>query len=125
MKSKQIAKEMVIKRANKELIVNINMFLLREESLRGLFWNVAKIDFNPSSKVLKIGITTTTKLGTTLEKLRKNSKALAQYLYESGSIHCRPRIYFSVFKQEESGFNLVEFLETIGNEPAIKESQKS
>jgi ribosome-binding factor A len=117
MKSKQIAKQMVIKRANKELIVNINMFLLLEESLRGLFWNVAAIDFNPGTRVLKIGITTTdNKLGTTLEKLRKNAKALAQYLFETGSIHCRPRIYFSVYKEAEAGFNLVEFLETITTE---------
>jgi hypothetical protein len=114
MKSASIKKEMHIKRANREVIVNINMFLLGQESLKGLFWNVAKIDFNPTTKALKIGITTTeTKLGTTLEKLRKNSKSLSDYLYESGALHCRSRIYFSIYKQEEDLMRVIEMLEAV------------
>jgi hypothetical protein len=115
MKSKQIIKEMIIKRADREVIVNINMFLLGEESLKGLFWTVAKIDFEPHAKTLKIGITTTKdgKLGTTLEKLRKKAKPLSDYLCESGALHCRARIYFSLYKQEEDLIRLTEFLDSV------------
>jgi hypothetical protein len=114
MKSASIKKVMHIKRANREVIVNINMFLLGQENLKGLFWNVANIDFNPTTKALKIGITTNdTKLGTTLEKLRKNSKPLSDYLYQSGALHCRARIYFSIYKQEEDIMRVIEMLEPI------------
>ena len=93
MKSLQIKKQMHLKRANREVIVNINMFLLNQESLKGLFWNVAKIEFNPNLQTLKIGITTNdTKLGTILEKLKLQGyrtsakgkyKILAEFYYDA------------------------------------------
>ena len=114
MKSLKIKKQMHLKRANREVIVNINMFLLNQESLKGLFWNVAKIEFNPNLQTLKIGITTNdTKLGTILEKLRKNAKSLSNYLYESGALHCRSKVHFAIYKQEEDLEAVVQMLEAI------------
>jgi hypothetical protein len=114
MKPINFKKEMMVKRANREVIVNIGMFLLNQENLKGLFWNVAKIEFNPITKSLKIGITTTNnKLGTTLNKLRKNCKPLSDYLYESGALHCRARIYFSMHKEDEDMARILEILDSV------------
>jgi hypothetical protein len=114
MKSPKIAQQRLINRADRELLVNVNMFLLGDESLKGLFWNVAEIGYNPATKSLKIAITTTdNKLGTTLEKMRKKAKYLAEYLYDAGAIYCRPRIYFSVFSKNEEELRVAEFLETV------------
>ncbi len=90
-----------ITRANRDMIVNINMFLLTNIELKDLFWSVKNVEYNPSTKLLNIEIDTMdNKLGTTLEKMRKNAKGLAQHLYSNGVTNNIPRVNFSVQKGE-------------------------
>ena len=109
---KNINKLRVIKRNDRDLVANINMVLLGQESMKGLFWNVAGVDYNPTNHSLKVGITTTNnKLGTTLEKMRKNAKLLSDHLYLEGVLNCRPRVYFSLHKETEDKLRLDNLLD--------------
>jgi hypothetical protein len=109
---KNISKLRVIKRNDRDLVANINMVLLGQESMKGIFWNVAGVDYSPITHSLKVGITTTNnKLGTTLEKMRKSAKLLSEHLFESGVLNCRARVYFSLHKESEDKLRLDNLLE--------------
>jgi hypothetical protein len=115
--TKNIQKLRVIKRNDRELVANINMVLLGQESMKGIFWNVAGVDYNPSNQSLMVGITTTNnKLGTTLEKMRKNAKLLSDHLYEAGVLNARVRVHFNLFKETEDELRLSNLLEKFSNE---------
>jgi hypothetical protein len=78
------------RKANRELLLNISMFLLNQEKLKNLFWTVKSIDYNRPENSINIGIDTTIKLGTTLQKMRTLKKTLAQYLFELNLTQNRP-----------------------------------
>ena len=112
---KNINKLRVVKRNDRELVANINMVLLGQESMRGIFWNVAGVDYDPGKHTLKIGITTANnKLGTTLEKMRKNAKLIADHLFEAGVLKCRARVYFTLHKESEDQLRLDNLLDRFG-----------
>jgi hypothetical protein len=109
---KNINKLRVVKRNDRELVANINMILLGQETMRGIFWNVAGVDYDPGKHTLKIGITTANnKLGTTLEKMRKNAKLISEHLYNVGVLNCRARVYFTLHKESEDQLRLDNLLE--------------
>jgi hypothetical protein len=90
-----------VTRANRDLLVNINMFLLTNSELKGLFWSVKSVDYNSNLKTLKICIDTIdNKLGTTLEKMRKVARFLGEDMYQKDLLTITPRVYFSVQKED-------------------------
>ncbi len=112
---KNINKLRVVKRNDRELVANVNMVLLGQESMKGIFWNVAGVDYDPGKHTLKIGITTANnKLGTTLEKMRKNAKLIADHLFEAGVLNCRARVYFTLHKESEDQLRLDNLLDRFG-----------
>lgn len=100
------------RKENRELVLNISMFLLTNEKMKNLFWNVKTVTYSRSEDTIKIGINTTKKLGTTLEKLRSVSKDLSNYLYDQGlTIRRQTRVSFFVDKEDEIVariYNLIE-----------------
>lgn len=99
----------------RELLLNVSFFLLGHETMRKCFWNVKSVEYNKSEQALNIGINTTNgKLGTTLQKLRKTSKELSDYLYEQGLTFRKAKINFFVDKEDieiEKVYNLLEAVE--------------
>jgi ribosome-binding factor A len=104
MKTTQLTR---VKKKNKrkesrELLLNISMFLLTNEKMKSLFWNVKTVEYKKSEHKVKIGINTTKKLGTTLNKLRSLRKDLSNYLYDQGlTIRRQTKIDFFVDKEDE------------------------
>lgn len=103
------------RRENREIVLNISMFLMGNEKLKNLFWNVKTVDYIKSENTIKIGINTTKKLGTTLEKLRSVAKDLSNYLFDQGQTFRRQtRIVFYVDKEDEIVariYNLIDQVE--------------
>ena len=103
------------RRENREIVLNISMFLMGNEKLKNLFWNVKTVDYLKSENTIKIGINTTKKLGTTLEKLRSVAKDLSNYLFDQGQTFRRQtRIVFYVDKEDEIVariYNLIDQVE--------------
>jgi hypothetical protein len=116
-----------ITRANRDILVNINMFLLTNAELKGLFWSVKNVDYNSHLKTLKINIDTIdNKLGTTLEKMRKIARFLGEDLYQKGILNITPRVYFSVQKEDTLMEKLakIEFQNMI-DDRLLKNTKKS
>lgn len=99
----QIRKPNSIKnKKNRELVLTVSVFLLGREELRTLFWNIMHADYNGSTNALNVGISTIEgKYGTTLQKLRKTSKHLSEYLYESGLTFRKSHVNFYIDKEED------------------------
>ncbi|MEI6728423.1 MAG: hypothetical protein WCK98_02155 [bacterium] len=115
------------RRENREIVLNISMFLMGNERLKNLFWNVKTVDYIKSENTIKIGINTTKKLGTTLEKLRSVAKDLSNYLFDQGQTFRRQtRIVFYVDKEDEIVariYNLIDQVEK--DESVVIESVQS
>ena len=103
------------KRRNRELVLNVSMFLLNQESLKNQFWTVKSVNYNGTDQKVNIGINTTNgKLGTTLTKLRKTSKDLSDFLYDQGLTFRKAHVSFYVDKEDveiERIYNLLHSLE--------------
>jgi AraC-like DNA-binding protein len=99
------------KEQNRELIININMFLLAHEQMKNQFWNVKSVVYKKSEQIIEIGINTTKgKLGTTLTNLRKISKYLSDHLYDTGLTFRKAKIVFFVDKQDEESERLMSLI---------------
>jgi hypothetical protein len=109
---RKTAKKRSISKTNRELVLNIYMFLLNSETMRKCFWNIKSVDYNKVNQTLDVGINTTKgKLGTTLGKLRKNSKNLSDYLFNQGITFRKAKINFFVDKEDvemERIYNLLD-----------------
>jgi hypothetical protein len=89
------------RKQNREILLSISLFLLRQEALRKQFWTVKTVTYDRINQQLNIGINTTNgKLGTTLAKLRKTSKDLSKYLYDEGLTFRKAKINFYVDKED-------------------------
>ena len=91
----------------------ISFFLLSQEGLRKLFWNVKSVRYDIANQTLEIGVGTIIgKLGTTLKKLRSHSKYLSDYLFEQGlTYHPKTKIQFFVDKQDEKIIRIYDLLD--------------
>lgn len=86
----------------RQLKLNITMFLLTQEGLKNQYWSIRSVNYNHISQKLKIGITTTNgKYGTTLTALRKVAKPLADYLHEQGLTLRRVRVNYFIDTNDE------------------------
>lgn len=103
------------RKENRELVVNISMFLLGNEKMKNLFWNIKTVEYAKFENKIKIGINTTKKLGTTLEKLRSVAKDLSNYLYEQGlTFQRQTQVVFFVDKEDEFVARIYNILDKVG-----------
>jgi len=110
------------KKANRELLLSVSIFLLGREELRKQFWTVRSVTYDRQNQKVAIGINTITgKLGTTLAKLRKTAKDLSDYLYEQGLTFRKAKISFFVDKEDEKLQKIYTLLEEIEQDQLIKE----
>ncbi len=110
------------KKANRELLLSVSIFLLGREELRKQFWTVRSVTYDRQNQKVAIGINTITgKLGTTLAKLRKTAKDLSDYLYEQGLTFRKVKINFFVDKEDEKLQKIYTLLEEIEQDQLIKE----
>jgi hypothetical protein len=101
-------------RLTRQLSLTTSMFLLSNETLKGLFWTVHSVKYNRTEQVIKVGIDTLEgKRGTTLAQMRKLAKPLAQRLHDAGLIFKLPRIEFFIQTEHESIQRIYNILETI------------
>ncbi len=119
MKTTQLTR---VKKKNKrkesrELILNISMFLLTNEKMKSLFWNVKTVEYKKAEHKVKIGINTTKKLGTTLNKLRSLRKDLSNYLFDQGlTIRRQTKIDFFVDKEDEIVARIYNLIDSVKEE---------
>lgn len=114
------------RRENRELVLNISMFLLRHEKMKNLFWNVKTVTYKKHEHAIKIGINTTKKLGTTLKKLRSLAKDLSNYLFEEGvTVRRQTRIEFFVDREDEIVAKILTLIDSVSQENAVKVSPTS
>ncbi len=110
------------KKADRELLLTVSMFLLGREELRKLFWTVKTVDYDRTEQKLSVGISTVTgKLGTTLAKLRKTSRDLSDYLYEQGLTFRQAKIRFYVDKEDEKLQRVYDLLEEVEHNPVLRD----
>ena len=108
------------RRENREIVLNISMFLMGNERLKNLFWNVKTVDYIKSENTIKIGINTTKKLGTTLEKLRSVAKDLSNYLFDQGQTFRRQtRIVFYVDKEDEIVARIYNLIDQVEKDESV------
>jgi hypothetical protein len=108
------------RRENREIVLNISMFLMGNEKLKNLFWNVKTVEYLKSENTIKIGINTTKKLGTTLEKLRSVAKDLSNYLFDQGQTFRRQtRIVFYVDKEDEMVARIYNLIDQVEKEEVV------
>jgi hypothetical protein len=94
---------------DRQLSLSVSLFLLGREELKKQFWNIDSIHLDYETQILTISVSTMQgKLGTTLQKLRKTSKPLADYLFLSRITFKRPIIAFEVTKS----FNTLTSIQT-------------
>jgi hypothetical protein len=102
---------------SRKFILTVSMFLLAQEELRSLFWDVKSVDYNHIAQTIKIGIESTTgKYGTTLVKLRKYSKSLSDYLFEQGLTFRKGKVTFFVDREEmeiKRIYNIIDKVENV------------
>ena len=111
---------------NREFIVTVSMFLLGQEILRSLFWNVKSVQYQPQLQKVRVGISTTDgKYGTTLAKLRKTARGLSDFLYEQGLTFRQAKIEFFVDKQDEKILRMNSMLEEIAEETPVMAGAES
>jgi|688.fasta_scaffold21501_5 hypothetical protein len=117
----QVHKKKNFRKENRELVLNISMFLLTNEKMKNLFWNVKTVTYSRSEDSIKIGINTTKKLGTTLEKLRSVSKDLSNYLFDQGlTIRRQTKVSFFVDKEDEIVARIYNLIEKTAVEPEVE-----
>jgi len=110
------------KKADRELLLSVSIFLLGREELRKQFWTVRSVHYDKQNQRVAIGINTITgKLGTTLAKLRKTAKVLSDYLYEQGLTFKKAKISFFVDKEDEKLQKIYTLLEEIEQDQLIKD----
>lgn len=101
-------------RQNRQILVNVGMYLLNQEGLKNQYWEIKSIKYNSMSQKLNIGINTTDgKFGTTLEALRKQSKGLAEYLYEQGVTFRVSKIKFFIDREDEKIQRIYDVLDRV------------
>lgn len=102
------------RKKNRQLILTVSMFLLGNEKLKNLFWNVKTVKYKKAENEIKIGINTIKKLGTTLSKLRAISKDLSNYLFDNGITYRRQtKIIFYVDKADEQINQVLSIIENV------------
>jgi hypothetical protein len=103
-----------VKKADRELVLAISMFLLGREEMRKLFWTVKSVQYDRSKQQVNIGISTITgRLGTTLSHLRKTCRDLSDYLHDQGLTFRTVKINFFIDKQDEELERVNTLLSTI------------
>lgn len=111
------------KRQHKQLVSVISIFLLGREELRNVFWNIVSVDLDNRTQKLKVGVTGLDgNLGTMLEKLRKTSKELAAYLYDTDVTFRKVQIVFYVDNSSQEELKLNNKLEEIEQQIANKQN---
>lgn len=101
-------------RVNRQVLVNVGMFLLNQEGLKTQYWEIKSVKYSQISQKINIGITTTEgKFGTTLTALRKEAKGLAEYLYNQGVTFRVARIKFFVDREDEQIQRIYDVLDKI------------
>jgi|GEM_PF-908906 len=124
-KYKPQAKKKNQRRENRELVVNISMFLLGNEKMKNLFWNIKTVEYQKFENKIKIGINTTKKLGTTLEKLRSVAKDLSNYLFEQGlTFQRQTQVVFFVDKEDEFVARIYNILDKVAVDKESETIQK-
>lgn len=109
------------RRENRELVVNISMFLLGNEKMKNLFWNIKTVEYAKFENKIKIGINTTKKLGTTLEKLRSVAKDLSNYLFEQGlTFQRQTQVVFYVDKEDEFVARIYNILDKVAVDKEVE-----
>lgn len=120
-KYKPQAKKKNQRKENRELVVNISMFLLGNEKMKNLFWNIKTVEYVKFENKIKIGINTTKKLGTTLEKLRGVAKDLSNYLFEQGlTFQRQTHVVFFVDKEDEFVARIYNILDKVAGDKEVK-----
>jgi len=110
---------------NREFILTISMYLLSQEVLRTLFWNVKTVDYQAHNRLIRVGISTTNgKYGTTLNKLRKTSRGLSDFLCEQGLTFRPAHIEFFVDRSDEELLRLNAMLESIEQEHSMATTER-
>jgi len=109
-----LPKKSSFRKMDRELILNISMFLLGKEELRKQFWNVISVNYDRREQIVSIGINTTAgKLGTTLTKLRKVAKDLSNHLHEVGQTFKKAKVVFFVDKEQEEIERIYSLIEKV------------
>jgi hypothetical protein len=114
MKASQQSTIKPFKIIDREIIIALNNYLLDQEVLKDLFWNIANVEYLPTPQAIKIGITVDgNKEGTTLLKMRKLAKPIAEMLYVTKLINNKPRVLFHI---HETGRDVLSIIEEIERE---------
>jgi hypothetical protein len=117
MKSSQQSTIKPFKIIDREIIVALNNYLLDQEVLKDLFWNIANVEYLPTPQAIKIGITVDgNKEGTTLLRMRKLAKPIAEMLYLTKLINNKPRVLFHI---HETGRGVLSIIEEIERESGV------
>jgi hypothetical protein len=112
MKTSQQSTIKPFKIIDREIIVALNNYLLDQEVLKDLFWNIAKVEYLPTPQAIKIGITVDgNKEGTTLLKMRKLAKPIAEMLYVTKLINNKPRVLFHIHEVGKDVLSIIEEIE--------------
>jgi hypothetical protein len=112
MKASQQSTIKPFKIIDREIIVALNNYLLDQEILKDLFWNVAQVEYLPTPQAIKIGITVDgNKEGTVLLKMRKLAKPIAEMLYTNKLINNKPRVLFSIYEPRVNVLDIIEKIE--------------
>jgi ribosome-binding factor A len=103
-------------RLTRQLSLTTSMFLLSNETLKGLFWTVHSVKYNRTEQKLKIGIDTIdSKRGTTLSQMRKLAKPLAQKLHDEGLVFKLPMIEFFIQTEHEAIQRIYNLLDKVND----------
>jgi hypothetical protein len=102
------------RKEKREFLANISMYLLNEEKMKKLFWNVKTVEYKRVKQTLRIGINTHEKLGTVMQKLRTLRKGLAEYLYEQGlTDNSIAKVEFFVDREDELLEKIYEIIDKV------------
>jgi len=103
-----------VQKHNRRLILTVSVFLLAQEELKNQFWQVKSVEYDKTFQIVRVGVDTTTgKLGTTINKLRKFSKDLSGYLFENGLTFRHAKVAFFVDKEEADLQRIYSILEGV------------
>jgi len=104
-------------KVNRRLILNISVFLLRQDKMKRTYWTIAACAYKMRENELNIGVTTVDgKMGTTLKNMRSHALELGHFMKDQGLTPKVPRILFYVHKHDEESFleklnNLIDSVE--------------
>lgn len=89
-------------KVNRRLILNISVFLLRQDKMKRTYWTIATCAYKIRENELSIGVTTVDgKMGTTLKNMRSHALELSHFMKDQGLTPKVPRIAFYVHKHDE------------------------